>query len=218
MSAASWWSGCRGSRDENCAGLREYCLGRPLHAVSGVGGSGRRGTPARMRSAQMLPNCSASFGVDGPASRPTVRCGQPSGSLPLPPAPVARPGGGCRPPVRRCASTMTRAPMIAFHGTSGIEARTSSASLEAASPIWPTTASALYRSTGSSSKRALPRRTISSPTLIAARMSSRSLSTERRRIGSDRDGIREDISVLRSQGGCFDEVHAHAQNLLKLHE
>jgi hypothetical protein len=26
----------------------------------------------------MLPNCSASFGVDGPASRPTVRCRQPS--------------------------------------------------------------------------------------------------------------------------------------------
>jgi hypothetical protein len=38
--------------------------------------------------------------VDGPASRPAVRCGQPSGALPLPPAPVARPSGGCRPPVR----------------------------------------------------------------------------------------------------------------------
>ena len=41
-------------------------------AVSGVAGSGSQGAPAQMRSAQMLPNCSASFGVDGPANRPTI--------------------------------------------------------------------------------------------------------------------------------------------------
>src|SRR6266498_1413951 len=110
---------------------------------------------------------------------------------------------------------MIRAPMMACHGTSGIAAHVSRGSFDAASPICPMTASAPYWSTGSWSKAVRPRRTISSPTPIAARMSSRSLSTGRG-MRSNRDGVGEDVIVLWAERGGFDEVDVNTEDVLEL--